>query len=433
MHNIGIVFRGLRNKNYRLFFFGQGISLIGTWMQSIAVSWLAYRMTNSIFLLGLVGFSLQIPAFILSPLAGVAADRHDRRRLLILTQALSMVQAFILAMLVLTNTVAVWQIIALSMFLGTINAFDIPIRQSFLIEMIDNKEDLGNAIALNSSMLNMARLIGPSIAGFLIAIVGEGICFLVNGVSYLAVIASLWAMRIQPRDKKINSGDILTRIKEGFSYAFNFVPIRILLLTLGLVSLVGGGLQTLMPVFARDIFHGGPQTLGLLMAATGLGAFTGAVFLASRDTVLGLGQLIGLASTLFGLCLIAFSLSNVLGLSLGLLFISGFGMMIHMASSNTLIQLIVEDDKRGRVMSFYTMAFMGTAPIGSIIAGSLAARWNVHIVLFASGILCLIGSAVFRSKLPVLREKIRPIYAEKGIIPQVAKGLGQATTRPDGT
>ncbi len=428
MHNITIVFRALRNKNYRLFFLGQSVSLVGTWMQSIAVSWLAYRMTNSIFVLGFVGFSLQIPAFVLSPLAGIAADRHDRRRLLIMTQSFSMLQALILAALVLTHTIAIWQIIVLSLFLGMINAFDIPIRQSFLIEMIDNKEDLGNAIALNSSLVNMARLIGPSIAGFLIAVVGEGICFLLNGLSYLAVLASLCAMRVQPREKKINPANILSRIKEGFSYAFNFVPIRILLITLGLVSLTGGGLQTLMPVFARDIFHGGPQTLGLLMAATGLGALTGAIFLASRDTVLGLGRLIGRVTVLFSLCLIAFSLSNIFALSLGLLFVSGFSIMVHMASSNTLIQMIVEEDKRGRVMSFYTMAFMGMAPIGSIAVGSLAARWNVHIVLFISGILCLIGSAVFRSKLPLLRKMIRPIYAEKGIIPQVAKGLGQATT-----
>lgn len=433
MHNITIVFRALRNKNYRLFFLGQSISLIGTWMQTIAVSWLAYRLTNSIFLLGLVGFALQIPTFILSPLAGVAADRHDRHRLLILTQVLSMIQALILAVLVLTHTVTIWQIITLSIFLGTINAFDIPIRQSFLIEMIDNKQDLGNAIALNSSMVNMARLIGPSIAGFLIAVVGEGLCFLLNGISYLAVIASLLAMRVQRRERKHHKADVFTRIKEGFSYTFNSVPIRILLFTLGLISLVGGGMQTLMPVFARDIFHGGPQTLGLLMAATGLGALTGAIFLASRDTVLGLGRLIGRALVVFSLCLTAFSLSNMLWLSLGLLFISGFCIMVHMASSNTLLQLIVEEDKRGRVMSFYTMAFMGTAPIGSIVIGSLAARWNVHIVLFMSGILCLIGSAVFRSKLTVLREKIRPIYAQKGIIPQVAQGLGQATTRSDGT
>ncbi len=428
MHNIGNIFRALRNTNYRLFFCGQSVSLVGTWMQSIAISWLAYRMTNSIFVLGLVGFALQIPTFILSPLAGVAADRHDRPRLLIVTQALSRLQALILAALVMSNAVTIWQIVVLSMFLGTVNAFDIPIRQAFLLEMIDNKEDLGNAIALNSSMVNMARLIGPSIAGVLIAMVGEGVCFLINGISYVAVLSSLFMMRVKKRQRVIPTTDILTRIKEGFVYAYTFVPIRILLSTLGLVSLVGGGMQTLMPVFAREIFHGGPQTLGVLMAATGFGALSGAVFLASRDTVLGMGRLIGKVTMVFGLCLAAFSLSNILVLSLGLLFVAGFSVMVHMASSNTLLQIIVEEDKRGRVMSFYTMAFMGTVPIGSIVAGSLAARSNVHIVLLGCGVLCLVASALFWKKLPALREQIRPIYAEKGIIPQVAKGIGQATT-----
>ncbi len=291
--NIKTVFRALRHKNYRLFFAGQSISLIGTWMQQIAVSWLVYRMTNSAFLLGLVGFSSQISTFLLAPLAGVIADRHHRHRLLLITQSLAMLQAVVLYVLYVTHTIAVWHIILLSFFLGAVNAFDIPVRQSFTVDMINDREDLSNAIALNSSMVNAARLIGPSIGGILIALFGEGTCFLVNALSYIAVLFSLVMMKLPPWERSDRQKEsVMLQLKEGFSYAFNFMPIRTILMLLSVISLVSGGVQALMPVFARDIFHGGSRTLGLLMAASGLGALAGAIYLAGRKNVLGLGRVI---------------------------------------------------------------------------------------------------------------------------------------------
>jgi MFS family permease len=289
------VIRALDHRNFRLFFGGQSISLIGTWMQRIALGWLVYRLTNSAFLLGAVGFAGQIPIFFIAPFAGVFADRWNRQRMLILTQTLSMAQALLLSFLVLTGTVSVWQIIALSAFLGVVNAFDMPIRQAFTLEMIENKEDLGNAIALNSSMVNSARLLGPSLAGMLIAVFGEGTCFLLNGISYVAVIAALLAMKINPRPPQPRRPPAMQELKQGFAYAFGFAPIRDVLLLLGLVSLVGMPYTVLMPIFARDILHGGPHVLGFLMGASGIGALAGAVYLASRKSVLGLGKIIPLA------------------------------------------------------------------------------------------------------------------------------------------
>lgn len=420
------IFRALRHKNYRLFFGGQSISLIGTWMQQIAMSWFVYRMTNSAFLLGLVGFVSQIPAFLLTPLAGVLADRYNRHRILVITQILAMLQALVLSILVLTDTIAVWHIVGLSMFLGLVNSFDIPVRQAFTVEMIENREDLGNAIALNSSMVNMARLIGPSIAGILIAAFGEGICFLINAVSYIAVIVSLLAMKIAPR--KITAADrhILHDLKEGFIYAFGFAPIRYILILLGLVSLLGVPYQILMPIFARDIFHGGPKTLGFLMAMAGVGALMGAIYLAGRRSVIGLGKIIALSSGFFGLGIIMLALSRTLWLSMVVIGMAGFAIMVQMAASNTVLQTIVEEDKRGRVMSFYTMAFIGMAPFGSLLAGSLASKAGAPNTLLLGGVCCIIGALVFSRKLPAIREKIRPIYIKKGIIPEVARGIEAA-------
>lgn len=401
--------------------------MIGTWMQQVAVSWLVYRLTNSPFLLGIVGFAGQIPTFLFTPFAGVIADRHNLRRILIATQALSMIQALVLSWLILTKHIQVWQIIVLSAVLGIINSFDIPIRQAFTVEMIDDKEDLGNAIALNSSMVNAARLIGPSIAGLLIASVGEGICFLFNAISYIPVIASFLAMRVA--QKKINTQNrhILHELKEGFNYAFNFAPIKAILILLALVSLMGVPYQVLMPVFARDIFHGGSHTLGFLIAMSGVGALMGALYLAARKSVVGLGRIIALAAALFGAGIIAFSISRILWLSMLLLLLSGFGMMVQMASCNTVLQTIVEEDKRGRIMSFYTMSFMGMAPFGSLLAGSLASKIGAANTLLLGGICCIIGAIIFATKLPSIREKIRPIYARKGIITEVAKGIQSAT------
>jgi MFS family permease len=419
--------RALDHRNFRLFFSGQSISLIGTWMQRIALGWLVYRLTNSAFLLGAVGFAGQIPVFFMAPFAGVFADRWNRQRMLILTQTLATVQALLLALLVLTETVTVWQIIALSAFLGIVNAFDMPIRQSFILEMIENKEDLGNAIALNSSMVNSARLLGPSLAGVLIAAVGEGICFLLNGLSYVAVIAALIAIKTRPRPVKPRRTNALYELRQGFAYAFGFAPIRDILLFLGLVSLTGMPFTVLMPIFAKDILHGGPNVLGFLMGASGIGALAGALYLASRKSVLGLGKLIPLAAGCFGAGLVGFSLSRYFWLSLALMLITGFGMIVQMAASNTILQTIVDDDKRGRVMSFYTMAFVGITPLGSLLEGFAASLMGAPATLFAGGLICVLGAAVFARKLPVLRKAVRPIYVQMGIIPEIAAGLHTAT------
>jgi MFS family permease len=336
-----LLLRALRSRNYRLFFTGQSISLVGTWMQQVAMSWLVYRLTGSAFLLGVVGFMNQIPTFLLAPVAGVLADRWDKRRLLICTQTLAMVQAAALAFFVLAKAIQVWQIVTLSLILGIINTFDIPARQSFIVEMVDNREDLGNAIALNSSMFNAARLIGPSIAGLLVAAVGEGICFILNALSYLAVIVALVAMRLRPGKQERARRHILHELREGISYAFGFSPIRSILLLIALVSLMGMPYSILMPVFARDILHGGAHTFGFLMAAAGCGALVSTVYLASRKSVLGLDRVIVIATFFFSLGIIAFAFSNALFLSLLCLSLIGFGAMALIATSNTILQTVV--------------------------------------------------------------------------------------------
>jgi MFS family permease len=412
--------RALRHRNYRLFFCGQTVSLIGTWMTRIATSWLVYRLTGSALLLGLVGFAGQIPSFLLAPLAGVLVDRWDRHRLLVATQVLAMVQSAALAGLALAGVINIWHVLALSLFQGLINAFDMPARQAFVVEMVEKREDLANAIALNSSMVNAARLLGPSIGGVVIAAVGEGWCFFGDAVSYLAVIASLLLMRIAPRPRRASQEKrVLPELREGWAYVAGSPPLRSILLLLALVSLVGMPYTVLMPVFASTILHGGPHTLGFLMGATGVGALLGAVFLANRRTVLGLGKVIPIAAGLFGAGLIGFSLSRQLWLSLVLLLVTGLGFMVHMAASNTLLQTLVDDDKRGRVMSFYTMAFMGTTPFGSLLAGSLADRIGTPPTLFVGGLGCIAGALWFTSLLSRLRERVRPIYVQMGILPEI--------------
>ena len=419
--------RALKSRNFRLFFMGQGISLIGTWMQRIALGWLVYRLTNSAFLLGLVGFVGQFPTFLLTPFAGVLADRLNRHRMVIATQTMAMIQASILAFLVLTNLIQIWHIIGLSALLGIINSVDMPTRQSFMVEMVGKKEDLGNAIALNSSMVNLARLLGPSLAGFLIAAVGEGVCFLLNATSYLAVIIALLIMHLPPRQPKKRESHALQDLVTGFRYAFSFAPIRAILLLLSVASLTGMPYTVLMPVFAKTILQGGPNTLGLLMGAAGLGALVGAIALASRSTVIGLGKwMVGTIITL-GIGLIAFSFSRVLLLSMGFMLLTGFGMISLMAISNTILQTIVDDDKRGRVMSFYTVSIMGMMPIGSLLYGSLAGSIGAPTTLVIGGTICLIGGAVFYRRLPSLRKMVRPIYARLGIIPEIARGLQSAS------
>ena len=423
--------RALRSRNYRLFLAGQGMSLVGTWMQYVAMSWLVYRLTGSSMLLGVVGFTSQIPTLFISPLAGVLADRWDRRRLLLVTQSLAMLQAAFLALVVLTGVVQVWQIILLSLILGIVNAFDIPIRQSFVVEMVDQREDLGNAIALNSSLVNGARLIGPAIAGLLIASVGEGVCFVLNALSYLAVIVALAAMRIpQASQRQHPRRHILHELREGFLYAYNFAPIRSILLLLALVSLMGMPYSVLVPVFAKDILHGGAHTFGFLMTAAGSGALVGTLYLASRQSVRGLGRVIVRATILFAVGIAAFALSENFILSLAALALAGFGAMTLVASCNTVLQTILDEDKRGRVMSFFTMAFIGVAPFGSLGAGTMAGIIGPRDTLLLGGIGCLVGAAVFARHLPQIREKVRPIYLRMGIIQEVANGLETAAEQP---
>ena len=422
------MFRSLQYRNYRLFFSGQSISLIGTWIQRITTPWLVYHVSGSTFMLGAVAFAGQIPTFIIAPFAGVMTDRWSRYHILIGTQIAAMVQALLLALLYFTGTIEIWHIVALSIFLGCINAFDVPTRQSFMIEMVEKKEDLGNAIALNSTMVNGARLIGPSIAGMLIAFTGEGICFLINGLSYIFVIISLLMMKIRPRKINNSQRHILAELKEGFTYAFKFLPIKYILLLLSLVSLMGMSYTVLMPVFAKEILHGGSHTFGFLMGASGLGALAGALFLASRKDVLGLSKVIPIAAIIFGSGLILFSFSRSFFLSFALMVIVGLGMMLEMATSNTILQTIVDDDKRGRVMSIYTMAFMGTAPFGSFLAGTLAHTFGTPVTMLIGGISCILGGLIFAFKLPKLRKAIRPVYVKLGIIPtEVYRGIREAT------
>lgn len=423
---VGLAFmlRALSHRNYRLFFSGQSISLIGTWMTRIATSWLVYRLTGSEMLLGVVGFAGQMPSFILAPFAGVLVDRWNRHRLLIATQVLAMIQSIALGILALTGLITIWQIIVLSLLQGIINAFDMPARQAFVVEMVEKREDLANAIALNSSMVNAARLLGPSIGGIIIAAVGEGWCFMLDGISYLAVIGSLLAMKITPHvTKPGKDSNTFQQLREGWAYTSGFSPIRKILLLLAIVSLVGMPYTVLMPVFANEILHGGPNTLGLLMAASGVGALTGAMFLAARKTVLGLGKFIPLMAGAFGAGLVAFSFSRALWLSLLLMVLTGLGFMVQMAVSNTLLQTIVDEDKRGRVMSFYTMAFMGTAPFGSLLAGSMAEKIGAPHTLMLGGLGCILGALWFANSLPALRRDIRPIYVRIGILPEVASGI----------
>ena len=421
------IVRSLRHRNFRLFFGGQSISLIGTWMQRIALGWLVYRMSNSAFLLGLVGFAGQIPTFFFASFAGVLADRRSRHRILILTQSLAMVQAFILSFLVFSHLIRIWHIIVLAVFLAIVNAFDMPTRQAFLVEMVEDKKDLGNAIALNSSMVNGARLLGPTAAGMLIAAFGEGTCFLINAITYMAVIVSLLLMQIERKNGQPRQSKVWQELKDGFRYAAGFAPIRDILLIFALVNLVGMPYMVLMPVFAKDVLHGGPSALGFLMGCSGLGALGGAVFLASRKSVLGLEKMIPIAATIFGSALIVFSFSRLLFFSLGLMMLTGSGQMIMMATSNTLLQTIVDDDKRGRIMSFYTMAFMGATPVGSLIEGFLASKIGAPWTVFIGGLICICGALIFIKRLSILRELVRPIYVKMGIIPEIAMGIQSAS------
>jgi MFS family permease len=412
------IFSSLRSKNYRLYFAGQSVSLIGTWMQNVALSWLVYRLTGSVFLLGLVGFMSQIPMFILAPITGVLTDRFDRLRIMTLAQICFMLQALAMTLLVLFNVIAIWHIIALSLVFGIISAFDAPARQSLVIDLIDKKEDLGNAIALNSAVFNGARLVGPAIAGITIAIVGEGICFLLNTLSFLAVIFALMKIKVPVRKIVVENTKLKKIFVDGFSYTFRTIPIRMLLIQLALLSLVALPFIVLLPAYAKEILHGSADTLGYLMSSLGAGALTGAIYMASRKSVIGLGRIISLYSALLGLTIVLAAFSQKTYFSLILFYCGGLSMILTIAAINTMIQTIADEDKRGRVMSFYAMALMGTVPIGNLLAGTIASGIGIPYTLITGGIITIISGVIFELKRKSLRKYIRPIYIRKGIIPE---------------
>ena len=414
--------RALRHRNYKLFFSGQSVSLMGTWITRIATSWLVYRLTNSALLLGLVGFCGQIPTTLLAPFAGVAVDRVNRHRMLVWTQVLSAAQSAALAALAFTGTITVGWILVLQIVQGIINAFDTPARQAFVVEMIEDRADLPNAIALNSTMVNGSRIIGPSIGGIIIAGFGEAWCFTIDAISYLAVIASLLAMRLRPTERRLGETSLVDDLRDGYRYVSGFAPVRTVLLLLALVSSMGMPYTVLMPAMASTVFHGGPHTLGFLMTASGAGAVVGALYLASRRSVLGLGRVMVMATLAFGVALIAFGASRVLWLALLALPFAGAGFMVEMASTNTILQTITEERLRGRVMAFYTLAFLGTAPIGSLLAGVVADRIGAPATIVAGGFVCLAGGVWLALKLPSIRQLVRPIYVERGILPGLPSG-----------
>ena len=389
--------------------------------------WLVYHMTGSALLLGVVGFAGQIPTLILSPVAGVLTDRWSRYRVLLITQIVSLVQASVLALLSLAGVIQIWEIVVLSVVLGCTNAFDVPARHSFVIDMVENKEDLGNAIALNSLMFNGARLIGPSIAGVMLASTSEGVCFLLNAISYIFVIISLMRMRLHITQTHKKDERILKELGEGLRYTFGFAPIKHLLILLSISSLMGMSYSVLMPVFAKEVLNGGSHTYGFLMGAAGFGALMGALFLASRKSVLKLGSIVPASAILFGSALLGLSFSRLFPLSLVLMIFIGLGMMMQTAASNTILQTITDDDKRGRVMGFYSMAIMGTAPFGSLIAGGLAKLIGTPWTIFGGGFVTIIGALFFLRKLPELRRLVRPVYVRMGIITEVATGIEAAS------
>jgi MFS family permease len=417
LSSVSHAWRALRNRNFRLYFLGQGTSLMGTWMTRLATSWLVYRLTHSALLLGVVSFAGQIVTFLLGPVAGVWVERLNRRKLLVWTQAAAAVQSLALAALTLAHVINLWEIIALAALQGLINALDMPGRQSFLVQMVDDREDLPNAIAINSSMVNAARLVGPAVAGVVVAAFGEGWCFLIDGLSYFAVIASLLMMRISAQEARRHGTSMLEQMREGWDYVRGFRPIRVILTVFALASLMGWPYAVLLPIFAGQVLHGGPHTLGWLTGASGVGALVSAASLAVRKSVVGLTRMIQVATAMFGAGLILFGLSHTLWLSLVLMLFVGFGMMQTAAAVNTVVQSLVAEDKRGRVMSYYTMAFVGSAPFGSLLAGALAHKIGAPHTVMITGACTLVGALWFTAQLPAVNAAMRPVYEAKGLLP----------------
>jgi MFS family permease len=408
--------RALSHRNYRLFFYGQSVSLVGTWITRVAISWLVYRLTGSELLLGIVGFAGQIPTLLLAPFAGVVVDRHNRHRILIWTQAASLVQSVLLAILTLSDLITVPQLIVLQLLQGVVNSFDTPARQALVVEMVTNRADVPNAIALNSSMVNGSRVIGPAIGGVIIAAVGEGWCFAIDAVSYVGVIVSLLLMRLEPRSLSAASLPLLHDLRSGFQYVRESVPIRSGLILLALVSVAGVPYTVLMPAVVAETLGGGPDLLGWLMGASGVGALSGALYLASRETVVGLGRVILTGALAFGAGLVAFSATRSVWLAAPVLAFAGAGFIVQAASTNTVIQTIVDEQFRGRVMAFYTMAFFGSVPIGSLISGVVATYIGATTTIRVGGFVCIAAGLWFATRLPVLRAAVRPIYIKRGII-----------------
>ena len=407
--SIAQTLRSLSYRNYRIYFVGQGLSQIGTWMQQVAMSWLVYRLTGSAWWLGIVGFTSRIPVLPLAPIGGVVADRFSRKRILYVTNTIATIQAIVLSVLVLTGRIEVWHIVVLSLITGVLSAFDIPARQAWFIHMIDDPADVGNAIALNSTIFNTARLIGPSIAGVMIAATGEGWVFALDAATYSAMLIALYRIRTH-EGAQDRSQNVLRNLAEGFQWAWRFTPVRDVLLLMTLISFVAVPFAILMPVFATEVLHGGPETLGFLLAAQGVGALAAALFMAYRSGFRGLGRLIAFASAIFGAGLIGFAFSKALWLSMPLLAIAGFGLLLQTASSNTFLQMIVGDALRGRIMSLYTLAFIGTLPLGSLFAGWMAERIGASATVALGGAATLLASAAFTRRLPVLRGKVREFW-----------------------
>ncbi len=410
-------FNSLRHRNYRIYFIGQICSLIGTWIQFVAMSWLVFRMTGSPLLLGLTGFVNQIPILLLGPIAGLVADRVDRRKLLLVTQTLAMLQALTLALLTFSGNVEVWQVIMLAGILGVINAFDVPGRQSFIVQLIGGREDLPNAIALNSLTMNATRLVGPALGGFLVMAVGEAWCFLLNGFSFLAILIALSSVRVEASAVIRKPLAVWSDLREGFRYTFGFMPIRVLLLELSLVSFMAMPYSVLMPAFAADVFGGTARTFGILIGCAGFGAIIATLYLASRRNIKGLASIIGLAATSCGVALMLFSQSRTLWWSQLLMVFVGFGIICHAASINTILQTLVDEDKRGRVMSIYTMCFVGIAPLGNLALGHLAQNIGTPATFLIAGCCCLIGGVIFMIRLDTWRRNIGASPALRGIIP----------------
>jgi len=398
--------RSLSNRNYRLFFAGQGISLLGTWMQNIASSWLIYRLSGSTFILGLSGFFTLAPVFFISPFAGVLGDRWNRHKILIVVQVMAMIQALTFATITLAGIVQVWHILLMSCILGIINAFEMPTRQAFIMEMVGDISLLPNAIALNSSIFNGSRLIGPAIAGIIVSLAGEGFCFLLNGISYIAVIAAFISMDLS-KVRSVTAGrNFLHEMKEGFSYMAGHIPIRDLLLVAAMISFFSMTFPVLLPVFATDILGGGSHTFGLLVSSSGAGAFIATIFLAMREDIKGLGRIMNIAIYALAGGLIVFSFSKTLYLSMSILVILGFSMITTLASCNTVLQTIVDENKRGRVMSFYVMAFTGFAPAGSLLSGIISSKAGAPMTLLIFGLACMAFGIAFSFRMPLVKKII---------------------------